>query len=179
MERVTIDDIEAEPHPMGVNRERRSITDAVGAEHMSVVHYELDPGEQFSGGLHTHHDQEELFYVIEGTATFEYREPRRGSDRSSGERSDPRDGTDGAETEVDAGEVIRFEPGEFQCGRNKSDGTVVGLAVAAPGSRHNWTDLESLAPCPECDEVTSHGVEEPDGDFVIYCNECGNEMRIA
>ncbi|MFT4883068.1 MAG: quercetin dioxygenase-like cupin family protein [Natronomonas sp.] len=160
MERVIIDDIEAEPHPMGVNRERRNVTDAVGADQMTAVHYELDPGEQFSGGLHTHHDQEEMFYVIEGTATFEY-------------------GTDGEETDVEDGEIIRFEPGEFQCGRNKSDEPVVGLALAAPGSRHNWTDLESFAPCPECDEVTSHGVEEPDEAFVIYCNECGNEMRIA
>lgn len=160
MERVNIDDIEAEPHPMGVNRERRSITDAVGAEHMTAVHYELQPGEQFSGGLHTHHDQEEMFYVVEGTATFEH-------------------GTDGEKTEVEAGEIIRFEPGEFQCGRNESEERVVGLALAAPGSRHNWEDLESLAPCPECDEVTPHGVHEPDESFVIYCNECGNEMRIA
>lgn len=160
MERVTIEDIEAEPHPMGVNRERRPITDALGAEHMTAVHYELEPGEQFSGGLHTHHDQEEMFYVIEGNATFEY-------------------GTDGEETEVEAGEIIRFEPGEFQCGRNKSDEWVVGLALAAPGSQHNWEDLESFAPCSECDEVTPHGVEEPDEAFVIYCKECGNEMRIA
>ena len=179
MERVTIEEIDAEPHPMGVNRERRVVTDALGAEHATAVHYELEPGEQFSGGLHTHHDQEELFYVLEGTATFEYREPRSGSDGSSGEPSDTRDRTDGDEVEVAAGEVVRFEPGEFQCGRNKSEDTVVGLALAAPGSRHNWEDLESFAPCSECGEVTSHGVEEPDGSFVIYCNECGHEMQIA
>ena len=160
MERVSIDEIDAEPHPMGVNRERRVVTDALGAEHVTAVHYELEPGEQFSGGLHTHHDQEELFYVLDGTATFEF-------------------GTDGDEVTVGAGEVVRFEPGEFQCGRNKSDDTVVGLALAAPGSRHNWEDLESFAPCGECGEVTSHGVREPDGSFVIYCNECGNEMQIA
>lgn len=160
MERVTIEDIEREPHPMGVNRERRNVTDALDADHMTAVHYELEPGESFSGGLHTHHDQEEVFYVMEGTATFEH-------------------GTDGEETEVEAGEVIRFEPGEFQCGRNKSDDIVVGLALAAPGSQHNWTDLESFAPCGECGEVTSHGVREPDEAFVIYCNKCGNEMQIA
>ena len=160
MERVTVDEMDAEPHPMGVNRERRVVTDALGAEHVTAVHYELEPGEQFSGGLHTHHDQEELFYVLEGTATFEF-------------------GTDGDEVEVEAEEVVRFEPGEFQCGRNESDDTVVGLALAAPGSRHNWADLESFAPCAECGEVTSHGVREPDDVFVIYCNECGNEMQIA
>lgn len=160
MKHVSIDDIEAEPHPMGVNRERRNVSDALGAEHMTAVHYELAPGEQFSGGLHTHHDQEEVFYIVEGTATFEY-------------------GTDGEEVAVEAGEVVRFDPGEFQCGRNKSDDAVVGFALAAPGSQHNWEDLESFAPCGECGEVTSHGVEEPDGEFVIYCNECDNEMQIA
>ena len=160
MERVSIDDVEAEPHPMGVNRERRVLTDALGAEEMTAVHYELEPGEQFSGGLHTHHDQEEVFYVLEGTATFEY-------------------GTDGEKTDVESGEVIRFEPGEFQCGRNESDDVVVGLALAAPGSQHDWEQLESFAPCGECGEVTAHGVREPDQDFVIYCKECGNEMQIA
>jgi len=179
MERITVDDVGAEPHPMGVNRERRVVTDALGAEHLTVVHYELRPGEQFSGGLHTHHDQEELFYILEGTATFEHREPQRGSDEFSGEPSDPGDGTDGDEVAVEAGEVVRFEPGEFQCGRNESDDAVVGLALAAPGSQHNWEDLESFAPCSECGEVTSHGVEEPDEAFVVYCNECGHEMRIA
>jgi uncharacterized cupin superfamily protein len=161
MERVTVDDVEAEPHPMGVNRERRDLSTALGTEHMAAVHYELEPGEQFSGGLHTHHDQEEIFYVLEGTATFEY-------------------GPDGDQEEVvEAGEVIRFAPGEFQCGHNQSDDRVVGVALAAPGSRHDWDALESFAPCGECDEVTSHGVREPDEAFVIYCNECGNEVQIA
>jgi quercetin dioxygenase-like cupin family protein len=160
MERVSVDDIRAEPHPMGVNRERRVVTDAVGAEHVTAVHYELDPGEQFSGGLHTHHDQEEVFYVLDGTATFEV-------------------GTDGETVDVEAGEAIRFEPGEFQCGRNESDDRVAGLALAAPGSRHNWEDIESFAPCSECGEVTSHGVREPDEAFVVYCMECDNEVQIA
>ena len=145
---------------MGVNRERRVLTDALGAEHVTAVHYELEPGEQFSGGLHTHHDQEEVFYVLRGTATFEV-------------------GTDGRKVDVEAGEVIRFEPGEFQCGRNEGDERVVGLALAAPGSQHDWEALESFAPCGECGEVTSHGVREPDEAFVVYCNDCGNETRIA
>ena len=177
MERVDIEAIEREPHPMGVNRERRDVGAAIGAEHMAAVHYELEPGEQFSGGLHTHHDQEEVFYVIEGTATFEHREPRSGSSGSSGEHADPQDDT--RKTEVEAGEAIRFEPGEFQCGRNESDDTIVALALAAPGRRHDWAALESFAPCGECGEVTSHGVREPDGGFVVYCNECDTEMRIA
>ena len=160
MEKITVEALDPDPHPLGVNRERRNVTDALGADHLAVVHYELAPGEQFSGGLHTHHDQEELFYVLEGTATFEV-------------------GTDGENVDVAAGEAIRFAPGEFQCGRNESDGDVVALALAAPGSRHNWADIESFAPCSECEAVTSHGVREPDEAFVIHCLECGTEMAVA
>ncbi len=175
MDHVTIADLDREPHPMGVNTERRDVGAAVGTEDLGLVHYELEPGEQFSGGLHTHHDQEEVFHVLEGTATFEHREPR--SDDPVEDDRDPRAGTEA--TEVTAGEVVRFAPGEFQCGRNESDEPVVAVALAAPGRRHDWTDLESFAPCGECGEVTSHGVREPEESFVIHCNECGNEMRIA
>ena len=50
MERVDIEELDREPHPMGVNRERRDIGAAVGTENVAMVHYELEPGEQFSGG---------------------------------------------------------------------------------------------------------------------------------
>lgn len=160
MERVSLDDVANDPHPMGVNSVRLPLSDALGTEDVAIVHYELRPGDQFSGGLHTHRDQEEIFYVVEGTATFEV-------------------GTDGDEIEVESGEAVRFPPGEFQCGRNESDDRVVGLAVAAPGARHDWEAVESLAPCPECDEVTSHGVHPPDDGMVVYCNECGTETRVA
>ena len=177
MERVEISELDREPHPMGVNTERRDVGAALGTEDVGVVHYELESGEQFSGGLHTHHDQEEVFYVLEGTATFEHRLPEGDSAAAVDDPSDVQEHTE--TTDVHAGELIRFRPGEFQCGRNESDDPVVGLALAAPGRRHNWTDLESFAPCGECGEVTSHGVREPDESFVIYCNECGAEMRIA
>jgi uncharacterized cupin superfamily protein len=174
MERVEISELGREPHPMGVNTERRDVGTALGTEDVGVVHYELDPGEQFSGGLHTHHDQEEVFYVLAGTATFEHHDPEADRTESGG---DPRDHTE--TTDVEAGEVVRFEPGEFQCGRNKGEDVVVGLAVGAPGRRHEWTELESFAPCGDCGEVTSHGVREPDEAFVIYCNECGAETQVA
>jgi len=160
MEHVSLDDVENEPHPMGVNEYRKSLSDALGTEDVAVVHYELEPGDSFSGGVHTHHDQEELFVVLEGQATFDV-------------------GPDGGEqVPVGAGEAIRFASGEFQHGRNASDERVVGLAIAAPGRRHNWEDIESFAPCPECDEVTSHGVRPLEsGDLLAYCNECGHEMQ--
>jgi len=159
MEKVTIDDIEEEPHPMGVNTHRHPVSDVLGTEDVAIVHFDLDPGESFSGGLHTHHDQEEVFYVLEGRATFDIGEERE-------------------EVPVGAGEVIRIPPGQFQFGYNDSEGRVEGVAIAAPGARHNWEDIESLAPCPECETETSHGVKPlDDGELLAYCEECGHEMR--
>jgi mannose-6-phosphate isomerase-like protein (cupin superfamily) len=172
---IAIDDVTADPHPMGVNSDRRPITDALNAEDVAVVRFDLDPGEQFSGGLHTHHDQEELFYILEGTATFDVG-PESSDDHAedhAGERPDTE------EVLVEGGEVVRFPAGQFQCGRNRSDDRVVGLAIAAPGTRHDWEALESFAPCSDCDGITSHGVKEPDDGMVVYCNECGHELQVA
>lgn len=166
MEHVSVDEVEREPHPAGVNTDRLPLSDALGTDDVTVVRYELDPGEQFSGAIHTHHDQEELFYVLEGTATF---------DRLPPAADDP---TDAEQVTVSAGELVRFAPGEFQCGRNKSTDTVVGLAIAAPGDQHDWDALETYAPCPECGEQTLHGVSADEG-MVIDCQICGNELRVA
>jgi mannose-6-phosphate isomerase-like protein (cupin superfamily) len=138
---------------------RLPVSQALDTEDVALVVYELEPGEQFSGGLHTHHDQEEIFYVQSGTATFEVGEDRE-------------------EVTVEAGQVIRFPPGEFQSGHNHSDETVRALAVGAPGARHEWSALESLAPCAECGEETSHDVHPPDenGVMQLVCQECGTEM---
>jgi len=175
MKHIAIDDVREDPHPMGVNQDRRPVTDALNAEDVTVVRFDLSPGEQFSGGLHTHHDQEEVFYIVEGTATFDVG-PEPDEDHAEGHASE-RPETEAVE--VSAGEVIRFPPGQFQCGRNKSDGQVVGLAIAAPDSRHDWEALESFAPCSECDGITSHGVREPEDGMIVYCNVCGNELQVA
>ena len=161
MEKIAVDDVEVVPHPMGVNTERRPISDALGTDDVTVVHYALQPDEQFSGGIHTHHDQEEVFVILEGSATFEV--GRRGEESVT----------------VEAGEAVRFAPGDFQAGRNESDDVVVGLAVAAPGTSHDWGEIESPAPCSACDAVTPHSVRPPEDDFVVYCLECGTEMRLA
>lgn len=159
MQRHALESIENEPHPMGVNTVRKSLASAFSLDHFSSVYYELDPDESFSGGLHTHHDQEELFYVIEGTATFEIRE-------------DP----DGGSTEMDvkAGECIHFEPGDvFQMGTNESEERVVALAIAGPGAGHEWDAIEAIVYCPDCGEETSQSVAlAPDG-LELTCNECG------
>jgi mannose-6-phosphate isomerase-like protein (cupin superfamily) len=159
MQHHALASIENEPHPMGVNTVRKSLASAFSLDYFSSVYYELDPGESFSGGLHTHHDQEELFYVIEGTATFEIRE-------------DP----DGSSTKmnVKAGECIHFEPGDvFQMGVNESDEQVVGLAIAGPGASHEWDAIEAIVYCPDCETETSQSVALVSGGLELTCNECG------
>jgi uncharacterized cupin superfamily protein len=159
MEKVTVDAVGSRPNPMNVHDVRLPLSRALDAEHVAVVEYELAPGDQFAGGMHAHHDQEEIFHVLEGTATFEV-----GADREA--------------VTVDAGELVRFPPGEFQSGHNRSDGDVRALVIGAPGSRHDWAALESLAPCADCGEETRHDVHPPDDEGVmqLVCTECGAEM---
>jgi len=51
------------------------------------------------------------------------------------------------EVTVSEGEVIRFAPGEFQSGKNDSDGEVVAFAMGAP---RDSEDVRVPQDCPEC-----------------------------
>ena len=163
MRKVAIDDVEVELSPLGVHSVRKPVSEALGTDHFAMNYFELEPGESFSGGLHAHHDQEEVFYVQSGEATF-----------------DVADRPDSSATEsvtVGAGEVIRFPPGQFQEGYNDpdNDDEVVGFAFGAPSSRHEWDEIESVLGCAECGEETGHGLSLTDEDsFQFTCNECGN-----
>ena len=162
MEKVTIDDVDIEVNPLQVHDVRRPVTKALDADHVAMNYFELAPGDSFSGGLHAHHDQEEIFYVESGTAEFEVGRGRE------------------IET-VDAGEVIRFEPGEFQKGYNPEDAEedVVGWAIGAPGYRHDWGELESVVFCRECEEERAHGTEiNEEGRFEFTCTECGTTFQM-
>jgi uncharacterized cupin superfamily protein len=162
MEKVTIDDVDIQVNPMQVHSVRRPVSQALGTTDFAMNYFELEPGESFSGGIHTHFDQEEVFYVEEGTATFEK------ADEAGGDRE---------HVEVDAGELIRFEPGEYQTGVNEGDETVVGWALGAPKSRHDWEQIESLIHCRDCGEETGHSVTLNDqGQFDITCKECGHTL---
>ncbi len=164
MEKVAIEDVRKELNPMGVHSVRRPVSDALGTEHFAMNYFELEPGESFSGGMHTHHDQEEVFYVQEGTATFE---------------------TPDEDVVVEAGELIRFAPGDFQMGYNdpevgEEDETVVGFALGAPDSKHDWEDIESIIYCQDCEEETGHGVDLVEGPaFEMTCLDCGNSFSIS
>ncbi|NHN61222.1 MULTISPECIES: cupin domain-containing protein [Halorussus] len=154
MEKVAVDEVDNERNPMKVHSVRKPVSRALGTDHFAMNYFVLEPGESFSGGLHTHHDQEEVFYVESGTATFEV-------------------GLDRDEVVVDAGELVRFPPGEFQKGYNDGEATVEGWALGAPGASHDWDELQSRAYCPECDEETTQDVAMGDGRFELTCTECG------
>ena len=169
MQKVTIEDIEAVPHFMGANTVRRPLAREIEGMDFAMTYFELDSGEAFSGGLHTHHDQEELFYVLSGTAAFEVRE---------------RPDTASEAIEVSAGEAIHFEADDvFQTGGNESEEPVVGLAIGVPGARHDWEGVETVLDCDECGRETAHSIvpegeatRMPDGEeMVITCTECGTE----
>jgi uncharacterized cupin superfamily protein len=150
MNRVSLDELDDWMGPASV---KRPVGSALDAEQLAMNYYELAPDESFAFGYHAHDDQEELFYVIEGTATFE---------------------TDDGDVTVEAGDVIRFAPGEFQQGRNDTDERVRALAVGAPADS---TDVTILRDCEACDDRTVQRIEPTeDGDELLtICVDCGAE----
>lgn len=169
MQRADIDEIETVQHFMGINTVRKPLSRAMNEMGFSMNYFELDTGEAFSGALHTHHDQEELFYVHEGTATFELRE-------------DP--DADSETIDIGPREAIHFTRDDvYQTGRNEHAEPVVGFALGVPGTRHTWQDVEAVLDCPECGDETIHSVvpagdetRMPDADeMVLTCAECGDE----
>lgn len=168
MEKISIEEIDHVDHPVKINEVRKPISNVLGTTGFAMVYNELEPGDAFSGGLHTHHDQEEIFYIVEGTATFEV-------------------GRDRDRVPVAAGEVIRFAPGEFQHGYNDSDERVVGLIFSAPGAEHDWTEEEVVAHCRECGEERLHRNEPVKSTswqaehvhLRVICTECGAAFSTA
>ena len=153
MRKVSIEDVE--PGTVATNADRRGLTAPLGTTDVALSQYRLGPGERFSGGLHAHFDQEELFLVIEGEATFE---------------------TFDGEIVARAGEAIRFAPGEFQSGKNASDDEVVAFALGAP---RDTNDVRVPIPCPECGhENTCPMMDESVGGAVLICPDCGSTTEV-
>jgi mannose-6-phosphate isomerase-like protein (cupin superfamily) len=183
MQQVAIDAVE--PATDGRGRERRGLTGGLGLTDVAVNHYTVAPGERVSG-LHGHGDQEEVFLVLEGTATFE-----------------TYDGEEGRVVEVDAGEAVRFAPGEYQSARNAGEEPLVCYALGAPPDSEDVRvplacpdcghghvrptladdrtpvlacpdcDAETAVECPDCGSDAMHAVLGDGGDPVSACRECG------
>lgn len=148
MEKVSIDDVDSW---YGPNAVRRPVSRELGAEQLAMNYFELEPGEQFGFGYHRHPAQEELFYILEGTATFE---------------------TDSGETDASAGEAARFAPGEWQLGRNDGDERVRALALGAPASE---SEAEVRRHCEHCGGREPTRIEGVDTGLVTICETCGAE----
>jgi uncharacterized cupin superfamily protein len=150
MEKVRIDDIDNSIQPAAVMRQ---LTEPLGATDLAINYYELEPGDSFAFAYHSHELQEEVFYVQSGTATFE---------------------TETGQVTVDAGEVIRFDRGEFQRGWNRGDERVRALALGAP---LEYGDQPKLRRCPECETRTDNRLGRTDDGAAVVarCEECGAE----
>ena len=167
MEKVAIDDVDSWQSPASV---KRPVGRALGVADAAVNYYELAPGESFAFGYHKHEKQEEVFHVLDGVVTFETGDPLRGSDGRTG--SDPDDGTE--EVTAEAGELVRFAPGEWQQGYNAGGERVRALALGAPAESGETTILRE---CPDCGERTGQDVgRAADADaLVTTCVACGAE----
>lgn len=155
MERITVDDTDSG---------RTVLTDALGEGGVAVNHYRLAPGERFSTGLHAHLDQEELFVVVSGEATFETL--ARADDSGAVERE---------RVAVGEGELVRFAPGEYQTGWNDADRRLVAYALGAP---RGTTEFRVPVPCSDCGHEATRP-ELRDGREVSVCPECGTESDAA
>lgn len=188
MRTVRIDDVDTYMGPASV---KRPLSAALGTEAVSINYFELEPGESFAFGYHSHANQEEVFYVIEGTATFETGtigdvtattdEEAPASEEATASRADETtdESADGSEprtdrVEVDTGEAVRFAPGEYQRGRNEGTERVVALALGAPRDAGE-TDIRRE--CVPCGAYTSQKIEmTADRDaLVTTCVDCGAE----
>ena len=153
MEKTSVDDLEPDTNP-GSDQDARRVAEALGTEDVGINYYELDPGQDFSSGIHTHMDQEEIFYVIEGTATFE---------------------TPDGSVEVGADEAIRFAPGDYQRGKNESDGEVRALGLGAPKGS---SDIRIPQTCQACGESDSMQFIPAEDGMSLQCPECGETFDL-
>ena len=133
----------------------RRLTEPLGATNVAINRFAVEPGESIGGGMHTHMQQEELFYVVEGTATFETK---------------PEPTAESEVVTVSAGEAVRFAPGEYQEGRNESDERLVVLGIGGP---QESGESRAPRPCTACGESDYLVAEPVDGEMELTCPECG------
>ncbi|NUC74465.1 cupin domain-containing protein [Haloterrigena sp. SYSU A558-1] len=161
MRHLAIDDVDSDPYDEELHTDRRALADPLGTDHLAITRYVLEPGERFSGSVHAHADQEEVFLVLEGEATFELRAD---------------DGDERGEVTVAEDEAVRFAPGEFQSGYNAGTERVVAIALGAPRESDDvriaripvLEDRDVACPGCECDHMR---ISRTDGvDF--ECPDC-------
>jgi uncharacterized cupin superfamily protein len=147
MERVRLEAVENAYGPAAV---KRRLTGPLGTTAVAINYYELEPGDAFAFGYHRHADQEEVFVVEAGTVTFE---------------------TESGRVAVEAGEVVRFSPGEFQRGVNRGAERVRALAIGAPREGGESTILRDCATCGERTPQAIERAADAEG-LVTRCTAC-------
>lgn len=151
MRKVSVDDLE--PGGFERNVDRRCLSDPLATTDVAINRYRVEPGRRISG-LHAHVDQEEVFVVVAGEATFE---------------------TLSGEIAVGTGEAIRFAPGEFQSAKNASDGELTVFALGAP---RDSGDVRVPLACPECGHDDRRPSVAADGETpALVCPDCGAESE--
>lgn len=156
MKRVSVDQLSLLDEGQGL----RILTDALGSTDVAINHYDLSPGDRI-GGYHAHHDQEEVFYVLTGSLSFE---------------------TPEGDIELGPDEAIRFARGEFHLAYNDGDAPVAAIALGAPPDSE---EIESVRECTACGDIFHHhrasfatrGIGPDDPARQIDCPECGAETR--
>ena len=180
MERVAFDAGESSGDPT-TDIDRRGLSGPLDTDGLAINRYRIPPGEGFPSGLHTHADQEEVFVALDGTATFETLPERDPSEPRADD--DATDARRGREITVEAGEAVRFAPGEYQSGYNRGDADLVALAVGAPRAT---TDVRVPVRCPDCGaadfaldargEVIAFRCPDCDAERVpAPCPDCGSD----
>jgi mannose-6-phosphate isomerase-like protein (cupin superfamily) len=170
MERVAFDESTDGPAD-GVDR--RGLSGPLDTDGVAINRYRIPPGEGFPSGLHTHADQEEVFVVLDGAATFETlpgRDPDGPNGSGAGSRG-PDDPQTDHEVTVAAGEAVRFAPGEYQSGYNRGDDDLVALAIGAP---RETTDVRVPVRCPGCGEA-DFALDAAGDRLAFRCPDCGTE----
>jgi len=167
MERVAFD-APTEGTTSGIDR--RGLSGPLDTDGVAINRYRVPPGEGFPSGLHAHVDQEEVFVVLDGTATFETL-PGRDPNEPNGDRDGSNASGTGREVTVDAGEAIRFAPGEYQSGHNRGATDLIALAVGAP---RETADVRVPVGCPDCGEADF--ALDGGGEVLTFrCPDCGAE----
>lgn len=150
MEKVRIDELE---RYMGAAAEWRPIHGDLNAENLRLSYYKLDPGNSFLfDDYNCYEDEEEVYYIQQGTVTFE---------------------TEDGDVEAEAGEVVRFAPGEWKRGTNAGTEPAVALDLVAPAGDVPAHQRE----CPDCGKRTPQDIEMTEARDLLmtYCEACGTE----
>ena len=153
--------------------DRRRLSESLDASALVITHYRVAPGEGLPAGLHAHADQEEVFVVLEGTATYEVFDVETDSYllEDSALLDDSNDGPLAGELVVETGETVQLAPGEFQSGRNDGDEELRLLALGAPPESE---DVRIPVDCPECDHEDLR-LDVGETELTVVCPGCGAE----